>query len=69
MVEGKAECWMVLLTMVHVIYRYLRNFRFEAETAYGFDILLAMVCQYLYGDYSGAYSDGLFIAESIYPAS
>ena len=47
MVEVKSECWTVVLTMVHVIWGYLRKVRVESETAYVYDILLVMVGQYL----------------------
>ena len=36
MVEGNAECWTVVLTMVHVIWHDLRKVRVESDTAYDY---------------------------------
>ena len=49
MVEVKSECWTVVLTMVHVIWGYLRKVRVESDMAYGCDNPLVMVSQYLCG--------------------
>ena len=36
MAVGKAECWTVVLTMVHVIWHDLRKVRVESDTAYDY---------------------------------
>ena len=46
---GKVECWTVVITMVRIIWRDLREVRVEAETEYGSDTPLVMVGKYLWG--------------------
>ena len=47
--SSKSECWMVVLTMVRVIWRYLRKVRFKSETAYGETYSYFMLVEYLWG--------------------
>ena len=49
MAAVKAKCWMVLITMVRIIWRDIRKVRVEVETAYGYDNPSVMVGQYLWG--------------------
>ena len=46
---GKEECWIVVITLVRVIWRELRKLRVEAETAYGSETPAVMAGQYLWG--------------------
>ena len=45
----KAEYWTMVLTMVRIIWRYLRKVRVESDMAYGSDKPLMMVSKYLCG--------------------
>ena len=47
-VEGKAECWTVVITMVHIIWQDLRNVQLETEPAYCSSTTVVMVGQYLW---------------------
>ena len=49
MASGKAECWVVVLTMARVIWRDMSKFRFGKYTEYGFETLSVMVSQYIWG--------------------
>ena len=46
---GKADCWMLVLTMLRVICGDHRKVWVEAETAYGSDTLAVTVGQYIWG--------------------
>ena len=50
MVEGNAECWTVVLTMVQIIWWEIRKVRVKIDIEYGSDILSVMVGQYLWGN-------------------
>ena len=50
MAAVKIECWKVVLTMVHAIWREIRKVRVESETEYGSDNPSVMVGKYIWGN-------------------